>query len=261
LEPSSGRIPYVPSRRLVIIVGNYGSGKTEVAVNIAIDRARAGKRVQIADLDIVNPYFRSREARAVMESFGIRVVMPPGDQQFADLPIVVPEIKGMLSPAGDDLSIFDVGGDDVGARMLSSFREALGDAPYSLLQVINSRRPFTDSAAGCLKMKAAIETASRLSVTGLIVNSHLVDETTPRILLEGWRMAREVERLTGVPVECVTAMGDLADSPALAEVSAPILRLERNMLPPWLRKSEKVDSADDADRGLPAARPKPIGRP
>ncbi len=261
MQPSCGRAEYVPSERLVIIVGNYGSGKTEVAVNLALARARAGKRVQIADLDIVNPYFRSREARAAMEAAGIRVVMPAGKNQFADLPIVVPEIKGMLAPAGDDLSIFDVGGDEVGARMLSSFREALGDAPYSLLQVINSRRPFTDTAAGCLKMKTAIETASRLRVTGLLVNSHLVNETTPEILLEGYRMALEVERLSGVPVECVTAMGDLADSPALSVVAAPILRLERNMLPPWLRKSEKVDSAGDADHGLPAARTKPIGRP
>jgi hypothetical protein len=261
LQHAPARVPYIPSQRLVIIVGNYGSGKTEVAVNLAITRARAGQRVQIADLDIVNPYFRSREARVPMEAEGIRVVMPQGEQQFADLPIVVPEIQGMLHPSGDDLSIFDVGGDDVGARMLSSFREALGDLPCSLLQVINSRRPFTDTAAGCLKMMAAIETASRLRVTGLIVNSHLLEETTPGIVLEGYRMGLEVGRLSGVPVECVTAMGDLADAPALAEVAVPILRLERNMLPPWLQKSEKVDSGTDADRGLPAALPKPIGRP
>ena len=261
LEPSSGRTPYVPSQRLVIIVGNYGSGKTEVAVNLALTRARAGKRVQIADLDIVNPYFRSREAWSLMEALGIRVVMPPGEQQFADLPIVVPEIKGMLAPAGDDLSIFDVGGDDVGARMLSSFREALGDAPYSLLQVINSRRPFTDTVAGCLKMKIAIETASRLRVTGLIVNSHLIEETTPGIVLEGYRMGLEVGRRSGIPVEFVAVMGDLADDPALEGIAAPVLRLERNMLPPWLQKIEKVDSPTGADRGLPAARTKPIGRP
>jgi hypothetical protein len=246
---------------LVIIVGNYGSGKTEVAVNLAVSGARTGKRVQIADLDIVNPYFRSREVGELLRSLGVRVVMPLGDQQYADLPIVVPEIKGMLQPAGDDLSLFDVGGDDVGARMLSSFREALGDAPYSLLQVINSRRPFTGTIEGCLKMKDAIEAASRLRVTGLAVNSHLVDETTPAVVLEGYQLGLEVGRRSGVPVEFVTAMGDLADSPALSEITAPILRLERNMLPPWLRKSEKVDSGTGADRGLPAARTKPIGRP
>jgi hypothetical protein len=141
-------LAWIPSERLVIIVGNYGSGKTEVSVNLAVGLARSGRRVQIADLDIVNPYFRSREARVTMEACGIRVVIPPGAQAYADLPIVVPQIKAMLEPQGDDFSIFDVGGDDVGAKMLSSFVEALGARPYALLQVINARRPFTGTVEG-----------------------------------------------------------------------------------------------------------------
>lgn len=252
---------YAPSEQLVIIVGNYGSGKTEVAVNLAIRLADAGSRVHIADLDIVNPYFRSREARATMERHGIRVVIPPGEQVYADLPIVVPAIKGMLAPEPGVYSMFDVGGDEVGARMLSSLREPLGDLPYALLQVINSRRPFTDSVEGCLKMQRSIEEASRLRVSGYIVNSHLIDQTTPAVVLEGYDLALALSQRTGVRVEFVAAMGDLAQDPDIAGLNVPILPLTRLMLPPWLLSGEKSDSASLESSDVPAARSKPIGKP
>jgi hypothetical protein len=254
-------LTWIPPERLVIIVGNYGSGKTEVSVNLAVGLAKSGKRVQIADLDIVNPYFRSREARATMEACGIRVVIPPGDQAFADLPIVVPQIKAMLEPQGDDFSIFDVGGDDVGARMLSSFVEALGEQPYALLQVINSRRPFTGTVAGCLEMGRMIEAASRLKVTGYIVNTHLIEQTTEDVIIEGVELAKEVSKVSGVPVEVVAAMAELAESPRVLGLGIKVLKLERIMLPPWLRGGAKDDNADVREEPLPAARAKPIFRP
>ncbi|MBW2277802.1 MAG: cobalamin biosynthesis protein CbiA [Deltaproteobacteria bacterium] len=252
---------YTPSEHLVMIVGNYGSGKTEVAVNLALQLADAGNTIQIADLDIVNPYFRSREARTIMEQHGIRVVIPPGEQVYADLPIVLPEIKGMLEPTGGTYSLFDVGGDDAGARMLSSMREPLGDAPYALLQVINSRRPFTDTVDGCLKMQTSIEEASRLKVSGYIVNSHLIDQTTAEVVLEGYELANRVSVRTGVPVEFVSVMEDLAQLPEIKEIDVPVLHLERIMLPPWLLSGEKNDSASLESNDLPAARTKPIGKP
>jgi len=252
---------WAPHSRLVIIVGNYGSGKTEVSVNLALSLARRGHKVVVADLDIVNPYFRSREAGDLMRANGIEVVIPPGEQQFADLPIVVPRVKAMLEPSGEDFSIFDVGGDDVGAKMLSSFHEALGDRPYCLYQVINSRRPFTDSVEGCLKMGRMIEEASRLRVGGYIVNSHLIEQTTVEVIVEGYELARRVSRVSGVPVEAVAAMGDLADAPEIAALPVPVLRLERNMLPPWLRIEKKDDIASENSSPVPAARAKPIFRP
>jgi hypothetical protein len=252
---------YRPQSNLIMIVGNYGSGKTEVAVNLAARLADEGRQVDVADLDIVNPYFRCREAREVMERRGIRVVVPPGAQAWADLPIVLPEIKGMLHPEGERVSLFDVGGDDVGAKLLSSFVEALRGRTYSLLQVVNSRRPFTDTVEGCLRMKRDIEAASRLKVTGFIANSHLVGETTVDVILEGWELARSLSEASGAPVEFVTAMGDLADDPALEAVGAPVLRLTRIMLPPWLRPAEKEDSSSDAKSGAPAERARPIFRP
>ena len=251
---------YCPSAPLVMIVGNYGSGKTEVAVNLALALRGAGREVRIADLDIVNPYFRCREARDLLEARGIRVVMPPGAQRYADLPIVVPEIKAMLRPRGDCVSLFDVGGDDAGAMLLSSLWEALGESPYSLLQVINARRPFTDSLEGCLRMKSAIEEASRLKVTGLVSNTHLIDETTAETILEGYRLARAVSMRCGVPIAFVTAMGDLAEDAALRDLPAPVMRLERHMLPPWIAR-EPEDVRPSASGPEPAPPARPIFRP
>jgi hypothetical protein len=233
-------IPFLPHHKRLIIVGNYGSGKTEVAVNLALAIRAAGNAVTIADLDVVNPYFRCRERSALMENQGIRVVIPPGEKRFADLPIVVPEIKGMLE---DDTpkrpyALFDVGGDDVGARLLSSMRDALEERPYSLWQVINARRPFTSTVAGCLKMMRAIEATSRMTVTGLVVNTHLMEHTTASVILEGYELARKVEEASGVPIAFVTAMAPLADAAELNDIESYVLSMKRRMLPPWLDGNE-----------------------
>jgi hypothetical protein len=223
-----------------MVVGNYGSGKTEASVNIALELAHAGTAVQIADLDLVNPYFRCREARELMRAHGIRVVVPPESQMWADLPILVPEIRGMLRPPDEVVSLFDVGGDDVGARVLSTFRPELREGAYELWQVINARRPFTDTVDGCLNMQRDIEATSRLRVTGLLVNTHLMEDTTPEIVIEGWRLARRVSERNGVPIRCVAVRETLVEEPALIEINVPILRLQRTMLPPWARTTGGV---------------------
>jgi hypothetical protein len=247
----ASRAAFIPAAgRLVAIAGNYGSGKTELAVNICLQVAAAGGRVQIADLDIVNPYFRCRDAQRLMQQHGVRVVVPPGAQIWADLPIILPEIRGMLRPAPDVVSIFDVGGDDVGARVLAAFRPDIDDGEYELLQVINARRPFTDSIDGCLQMRDAIEAASRWTVTGFIVNTHLIDETTPAVVMEGWALASALRSRTGLPIRAVGVMADIAAVMDLSPIDAPVVRLGRIMRPPWL----------EAMTAAPAARPVPIGR-
>lgn len=243
--------------RLIAIVGNYGSGKTELAVNLSLQLAASGHRVQIADLDLVNPYFRCREARDLMEGNGIRVVVPPGAQAFADLPIVLPEIRGMLRPPAGTISILDVGGDDVGARVLASFRTAIADGEYELWQVINARRPFTDSVAGCAAMRRSIESASRWNVTGLVVNTHLIDDTTADVVLDGWRLAGAVRAETGLPIRAVAVMDELVSALDCRIIDAPLLRLRRHMLPPWLMPTPPSPKVAP----LPAPRPVPIGKP
>jgi len=200
----NGSLEQALDQRILLIVGNYGSGKTEVAVNLAIHLA-AQQSVSIVDLDIVNPYFRCREAREEMEGFGIRVINPDGDYHAADLPIILPEIRGAVLK-GDGKLILDVGGDDVGARVLSSLADVFAGQTYNMLQIVNAKRPFTGTVDGCLKIGSEIEAASRLRITGLVSNSHLLEETDAQTVLDGvgtnWRPNSSNFRCSGSGAEC-----------------------------------------------------------
>lgn len=238
---------YSPEQRVVLIVGNYGSGKTEVAVNLAIQLS-GRQDVCIVDLDIVNPYFRCREAREEMQQHGIRVVNPEGEFHSADLPIILPEVRGAVS-GGQETLICDVGGDDVGARVLSSLADAFADQPYTMLQVLNARRPFTETVEGCLKIGREIEAASRLRITGLVSNTHLLEETDLSTIVDGLRQARDVGKAAGLPVVFVTANEELRDDRDAIGASGirdvfdketagcPVLWIKRRMLPPWKLRS------------------------
>jgi len=230
---------YEPRTRLLIVVGNYGSGKTEVSVNLAL-RLVESRKVRIVDLDIVNPYFRCREAREEMEAAGIEVIYPQGEYVSADLPIVLPEVKGALTPE-DGVTILDVGGDDLGARVLSSLAEYVPPHEYSMLIVVNAKRPFTEDVAGCLRMRAEIEGASSLLVTGVISNTHLMDETTAETVRDGLALARDVADAGVIHLEFATV--DRALAGEFADEDCPILPIGRRMLPPW-KLDRMADRAD-----------------
>ena len=225
---------------VVIFVGNYGSGKTEVAVNLAFSSKQKGMSVQIADIDVVNPYFRSREVRVEMESMGIEVITPDERWIDADLPIVVPQIKGVIQkPRGR--AILDAGGDDVGATILGSLQDVLIRCPHDLLQVVNINRPFTEDAAGCLGITKEIETAARLKVTGIVGNSHLMDDTDPQTIIRGYELAKEVANSLDVPLNFITCELGLMQELDLSLIECPILPITRMLLPPW-RRRRKVGS-------------------
>ena len=245
-------LEYLPAERIVLIVGNFGSGKTEVAVNLAIRLSRR-QQVSIADLDVVNPYFRCREARQEMEGFGIRVINPEGDYHAADLPIVLPEIRGAIQH-DQGILIFDVGGDDVGARVLSSLADVLADRPCAMLQVLNSRRPFTETVEGSLRIRSEIEAASRLRITELVSNTHLLEETDAATVLDGLRLAREVSETGGLPIAFVTANENLRGELDMQAVGYPVLWIKRRMLPPWKLRSmtDRAERVLGRDPGLTA---------
>jgi hypothetical protein len=217
---------------LVIIVGNYGSGKTEVAVNLCIYRKRDGIDVRIADLDLVNPYFRTREAKDQLRARGIEVVLPPDQYHSADLPILIPQIAGSIRAPGH-LTVLDVGGDDVGATVLASLADALQATEPSVLQVINPYRPFTDTVEGCLKVGQKIEAASRLKINGLIGNAHLIDETGLETVYQGYQFAQDLAAQSGLPLKFITAAAELIDRIDTANIRCPILPIERQLVPPW----------------------------
>ena len=217
---------------IVIVAGNYGSGKTEVSINLAVHRRRAGVDVRIADLDLVNPYFRTREAKANLTRLGIDVVVPADAYLQADLPILSPAIAGMIRHPSQ-LVILDTGGDNVGATVLASLAEPLQDQPVRMLQVVNPFRPFTETLEGCQRIQKEIERASRLRVTGIIGNPNLIDDTTLEDLYRGYDFTVRLSREAGLPLEFMTAASHLLPQIESNRWNCPVLPLQRQLVPPW----------------------------
>lgn len=217
---------------LVVICGNYGSGKSEVSVNLAAEKSISGQRVRLADLDLVNPYFRSREARNVLESLGVEVILPDLKYFYADLPILSRSVGGLIKGA-TSLNILDVGGDDAGARVLSSLADAFSGKSVSVLQVVNPNRPQTASVSGVMRIRHGIEAASRMQVTGWIGNANLIDETSMETVLEGYDFLRALSQSSGIPIAFITAPESLRHHPEFKRIDAPILFIRRQLVPPW----------------------------
>jgi hypothetical protein len=226
---------------IVVIVGNYGSGKTEVAINLAVNRKRSGLDVRIADLDLVNPYFRTREARKALEALGIEVVLPPQEYMQADLPILSPTIPGMIGQP-DGLVLLDVGGDDAGATVLAALGDAFSGVDVHMLQVVNPMRPQTATVEGCLKMKDEIEAAAQLTISGLIGNANLIDETGTQEIYEGHDFLQKLSAACGLPLAFITVAQELMAGIEIERFSCPILTIVRQLVPPWKVAGDFGDS-------------------
>jgi len=220
---------------IVIIVGNYGSGKTEVSINLAANQKRQGMKVRVADLDLVNFYFRTREALPFLTDLGIELVLPPAEYLNADLPILTPAVAGMIQHP-TDLTLLDVGGDDAGATVLSALADAFVGKSFRMLQVVNPFRPNTDSLAGCGKIRKEIEGASGMTIDGIIGNANLIEDTTVESIYEGYEFVSELSRETGLPLEFITVENRLLPLMDLNIVKCPVLTLDRQLSPPWVRK-------------------------
>lgn len=227
---------------IVIIVGAYGSGKTEVAINLAVHMNARGTTVRVADLDLVNPYFRTREARHALSRLGIDVVLPPVEYMHADLPILTPEVSGMLrNPSG--LTLLDAGGDDVGATVLAALADSLKGKPVQVLQVINPNRPYTDTVGACLKIREEIEARARMKVTGIIGNANLMEDTTEPDILAGYDFSRQVAKAGNLPLVFITTPVELLTRLDKKDIHCPVLALKRQLVPPWKRAESFGESA------------------
>jgi len=217
---------------IVIIVGDFGSGKTEVAINLAVYRRQAGCDVRIADLDLVNPYFRTREARRQLTARGIGVTIPPEKYLQADLPILIPEIGGLIrQPA--QLTILDAGGGEAGATVLAALYDAFKYHEVSMLQVINPFRPYTGTLEGCRTVRQRIEAAAKAPVTGIIGNANLMEETTAEDIVRGHEFSRRLADESGLPLAFITADAQLLPQIDRQRLSCPVLPIIRQLVPPW----------------------------
>ena len=196
-------------RRIRIITGHYGSGKTEFAVNYVKKlRESVDGRVAIADLDIVNVYFRSREKKEELEEKGIQVIASNLDTAVADVPAVS---GAMTMPVinKEYQYVVDLGGNDVGTLVLGRIKPLLDHAEADFFMVVNAYRPNTSTPEGIIEQMENLEYAAGLKVTGFINNTNLVRETTAECLLHGDEVLKEVTKRTGVPVKYVSYVKDV----------------------------------------------------
>jgi Mrp family chromosome partitioning ATPase len=220
-------------RRVTILVGHFGSGKTEIAVSGVLDLAARGESAALVDLDVVKPYFRSRASREFLAEAGVRLVAPEGEDRFADLPILVPQVRAVLDPATGLKVVMDAGGDDTGARIVGSLSDRIRPDETDVLLVLNFRRPFTEDARSAVEMASDISAAARIPFTGVVSNTHLMDETTPEVIEEGYTLARETATLLRLPVVGVTVAEILRPRLDEARFECPVVGLRRVVRPPF----------------------------
>lgn len=225
--PSLDRL--LNEHRVFILVGPYGTGKTEVAVNLALRLSAMGRRTALADLDIVNPYFRSREREQVLNDAGVRLIAPPRHVAAADLPSVPQEVYAIIHDAGL-YGVIDVGGEHHGALVMAQFAKALNEVKPMVWYVLNRSRLGGEGPEEAVRHLRLVEAHSGLSVTGIINNTHLLQETTLNTVDYGAAFARQVSQLSGLPLVFHAISRDIAKRAQLPE---PILPMNLYNKRPW----------------------------
>ena len=202
-------------KRIQIITGHYGSGKTNVAVNVATELKKTRDTVTVADLDIVNPYFRTKDSAAYFEEQGIRLICSAYANSNVDIPALPQEMYALT----DDRSmtaVLDIGGDDRGALAMGRYApKLLEENSFDMFAVINRFRPLTSDAESTLEVMREIEFACKMPFTGIVNNSNLGKDTTEKDVLSSLEYAEEVSRLTGLPIVMNCVLSELY--PALSE--------------------------------------------
>ena len=191
-------------KRITLLCGHYGSGKTNVAINMAYDLKEESNRVLIADLDIVNPYFRTKDSANELADKGIELIA----SEYAGTNVDIPALPQQMYTITHDKTVravIDVGGDDRGALALGRIApDILEENNYECLRVINKFRPLTPDASSTIEVMREIEKAGKISFTGLVNNSNLGVETTADDVMGSLEYANEISKITGLPIKCTT---------------------------------------------------------
>ena len=216
--------------RLLIVTGHFGTGKTEFSVNLALALAAEGASVMLADLDIVNPYFRSRERRSLLEEAGVRLISSSQACSDADVPSLPAELLAILENR-DIRGVLDIGGDPVGARVLARFQPKIVQEDYQLIYVLNANRPEVRTAEAAVRYLRGIEATTGLTCTGIVNNTHLCGETTEEEIRKGAALAAEVSSEINIPVLCHVAEEKFV--PALSDLPETVFPITIKMKKPW----------------------------
>ncbi|SMB88699.1 hypothetical protein SAMN00808754_0038 [Thermanaeromonas toyohensis ToBE] len=223
-------------KRIVIFWGAYGSGKTEIAINYALEGAKKGRRVALVDFDLVTPYFRVRDVYRFLETKGLQVIKPSNGVCNSDLPVFSPEVLEALYNPYHQL-IFDVGGDAIGARPLGYLSKLLPSQGYEAFLVININRPQTRDIPSIKAVLQNIERVSRIKTTGLVSNTHLGNRTTLADIKRGYETVLQASRELGIKLAfvCIPEFlrEELQRSSWQKDFQAPVLVLRRYLLLPW----------------------------
>lgn len=226
-------------KRIIVIAGHYGSGKTELSVSLAMglaqDLGRPWDQLSLVDLDVANPYFRSREKREMLESAGIAVHADTfGGMQAAELPALTATLRAPLENPRCQV-ILDLGGNDAGARVLRQFRKYFEGDEHELWAVVNFRRYETRDVSSARAHVEAIERELSMQVTGLVNNTHLLRETVPEIIMEGHEKAAALAEEMGKPLLFTCYPAGVINAADLQGI-APLMPLQLYMRPAYLDK-------------------------
>ena len=223
-------MPWSTGSRFKAVVGHYGSGKTEFSLNMALAARKAGRRALVADMDIVNPFFRSAEQGQRLNAAGVELIAPPYALTGVDLPVLGPEIYAIFEEP-ERFCVLDVGGDDAGAAALGGLSGRLSAQGADLYYVVNPYRPFSSTPEQVMEMMERIQRRARLKVTGLVNNANLGAETGTEELLRGRALLETVSRQSGVAVVCECGFEEvLAQLPP----GPPSFPIARYLMPEWL---------------------------
>ena len=218
--------------RFVVLTGNYGSGKTEIALNLALGFAGRGERATLVDLDIVNPYFRSAEKKEELEDAGVQVLMPTFAMTTVDIPALPAEIQSVFETPSDHV-LFDVGGDDTGAAALGRYAPSFQRfrAETLSLLVVNCMRPLTENPEDILDLAGRIGARGRLGVDALVNNTNLADRTEPEMVERGELILLECAGRMGV--KDIFTTGE-AETLRRCRLQTSWMAIERRMVPEWM---------------------------
>ena len=226
-DREAGSIP-VQTPRLYVFIGAYGSGKSEISVNMSLAQRRShpDSKILIADMDIVNPFYRSSDCAPLLEKNGIRVISPMYAGSNVDAPVLPAEMYVVFDDE-EYMGIFDIGGEDMGATVLGSLKKRIENCDTRILMAVNALRPFTSTPGQIAQMTSELATAAGFGIDGYINNTNLLEETTLDMIEEGEQMVLDAGVITGVPL-VATCIMDNIDNAASFKCRAPeLFRMSR----------------------------------